>query len=244
MLYRYLKELDGICASHTSATGMGTDWRDNDPDVEPIVEIYQGDRMSYEYEGAPRAGYDPKGDKKPANIGGWEPKGFINHALDKGYKLGFQSSSDHWSTHISYCIVLAEKHDRAGILDAFKQAPLLRRHRQHHPRRAQRRAPHGRRVQGGRGAEAGRPRDRHGRPGGGGRCCSDSKVVDVLKADGKEYKATWTDPKPAAGKHYYYVRVTQKDKRAGVGFADVDRLGAVTAVGGRGPDRVQCRKTD
>ena len=51
MLYRYLKELDGICASHTSATGMGTDWRDNDPEVEPIVEIYQGDRMSYEIRG-------------------------------------------------------------------------------------------------------------------------------------------------------------------------------------------------
>ena len=40
----------------------------------------------------------------------------------------------------------------------------------------------------------------------------DSKVVDVLKADGKEYKGSWTDPKPDAGKHYYYVRVTQKDK--------------------------------
>jgi len=25
----------GICASHTSGTGMGTDWRDNDPEVEP-----------------------------------------------------------------------------------------------------------------------------------------------------------------------------------------------------------------
>ena len=33
-----------------------------------------------------------------------------------------------------------------------------------------------------------------------------------LKADGKEYKGSWTDPKPAAGKHYYYVRATQKDK--------------------------------
>src|SRR5206468_7968792 len=81
MLYRYLKEFDGICASHTSATGMGTDWRDNDPQVEPIVEIYQGDRMSYEYEGAPRSGYDPQGDKKPAQLGGWQPKGFLDHAL-------------------------------------------------------------------------------------------------------------------------------------------------------------------
>src|SRR5437899_646996 len=71
MLYRYLKEMDGICASHTSATGMGTDWRDHDDALEPIVEIYQGDRMSYEKENAPRAGYDPKSEKLPANIGGW-----------------------------------------------------------------------------------------------------------------------------------------------------------------------------
>src|SRR5439155_5568867 len=121
MLYRYLRELDGICAVHTSATGMGTDWRDNDPLVEPIVEIYQGDRMSYEHEDAPRAGYDPKTGKEPANIAGWFPKGFINHAFEKGYRLGFQSSSDHWSTHISYCIVLAERHDREAILAAMKQ---------------------------------------------------------------------------------------------------------------------------
>src|SRR5205814_6995014 len=36
MLYCYLRELGGICASHTSATGMGTDWRDNYPVAEPI----------------------------------------------------------------------------------------------------------------------------------------------------------------------------------------------------------------
>ena len=41
--------------SHTSATGMGTDWRDNDPEVEPVVEIYQGHRQSYEHLGAPAA---------------------------------------------------------------------------------------------------------------------------------------------------------------------------------------------
>src|SRR5207253_3240918 len=121
MLYRYLREFGGICASHTSATGMGTDWRDNDPAVEPIVEIYQGDRMSYEAEGAPRAGYEPKTGKAPANIAGWYPKGFINLALQKGYKLGFQASSDHWSTHISFFIILSEKRDRASLLEAVKK---------------------------------------------------------------------------------------------------------------------------
>ena len=32
MLYRYLKQFNGVTASHTSGTNMGTDWRDNDPD--------------------------------------------------------------------------------------------------------------------------------------------------------------------------------------------------------------------
>ena len=31
MLYDYLKTFNGVCASHTSATDMGTDWRDNHP---------------------------------------------------------------------------------------------------------------------------------------------------------------------------------------------------------------------
>ncbi len=53
MLYDYLREHNGICASHTSATGMGTDWRDVNPALEPFVEIYQGHRQSYEYLGAP-----------------------------------------------------------------------------------------------------------------------------------------------------------------------------------------------
>src|SRR5206468_1457779 len=30
-------------------------------------------------------------------------------------------SSDHWSTHISYFVVLAEKHDRAAILEATRK---------------------------------------------------------------------------------------------------------------------------
>ena len=44
-----------IAISHTSGTdSMGTDWRDNDPGIEPVVEIYQGARNSYETLGAPR----------------------------------------------------------------------------------------------------------------------------------------------------------------------------------------------
>jgi len=213
MLYRYLKEFDGICAVHTSATGMGTDWRDNDPKVEPLVEIYQGDRNSYEKEETPRAGYDPKSGKKPANIAGWFPKGYVNNALAKGYRLGFESSSDHWSTHISYCVALAEKHDRAGIMAALKQrhsygatdniildvqcgehlmgdefkmkeAPVLKVH-----------------------VVGTAPLARID-------VIKDGEVVEILRpeqANSSEYKDEWKDPKPQAGVHYYYVRVQQKD---------------------------------
>ena len=35
-------------------------------------------------------------------------KGFVNLALLKGYRLAFESSSDHISTHISYAVAIAE----------------------------------------------------------------------------------------------------------------------------------------
>lgn len=115
MLYKYLHHFQGICASHTSATGMGTDWRDNDPVVEPFVEIYQGDRQNYERPGAPRC---PTAEY---SIGGWEPKGFVNLALQKGYRLAFQCSSDHLSTHLSYSHVYAEDLSREGLIKAIKE---------------------------------------------------------------------------------------------------------------------------
>jgi hypothetical protein len=114
MLYDYLREFDGVCASHTSGTDMGTDWRDNDPKVEPIVEIFQGCRQSYEMPGAPRS------NTADNSIGGWRPFGFVSLALKKGYRLGFESSSDHGSTHISYCNVWVEEPTREAILASMK----------------------------------------------------------------------------------------------------------------------------
>jgi len=116
MLYDYLREHNGICASHTSATGMGTDWRDVNSDFEPFVEIYQGHRQSYEYLGAPRSAR-----RQSESIGGWQPLGMVWNALAMQYKLGFQASSDHISTHISYAVALAEDTTRPAILDAFRR---------------------------------------------------------------------------------------------------------------------------
>jgi hypothetical protein len=210
MLYRYLRELGGICASHTSATTMGTDWRDNDREIEPIVEIYQGDRNSYEFEGAPRAGYSSDSGKKPVQIAGWKPAGFVDHALKKGYRLGFQSSSDHWATHISYCIVLASANDRQSIMAGL---------RKRHCYAATddliadvRSGPH---VMGDEftthappvlkmtviGTLALKVVD----------VIRDSEVIHTYRPAQQKFEATWTDPHPLAGLHYYYVRAEQID---------------------------------
>ncbi|MBS1827897.1 MAG: hypothetical protein JST93_21490 [Acidobacteria bacterium] len=116
-LYDYLRKSGGIAMSHTTGTLMGTDWRDNDQDLEPLVEIYQGDRMSYEHEGAPRA---PKASDKLTQPGGFRAEGYVWNAWAKGYKLGVQASSDHASTHISYAMLLAEDLSREGLLRAIR----------------------------------------------------------------------------------------------------------------------------
>jgi hypothetical protein len=100
---------------HTSGTDMGTDWRDHDPKVEPVVEIFQGGRQSYEMPSAPRS------NSAEDSLGGWRPLGFVSLALEKGYRLGFQASSDHVSTHMSYCNLWVEEPTRQGVLDAFKK---------------------------------------------------------------------------------------------------------------------------
>ena len=117
-LYEYLKKYNGVTMSHTSATGMGTDWRDNDPEVEPLVEIYQGDRVSAEYEGAPKAAVE---EDITSQAGGFRPRGYVWNAWAKGYKLGVQASSDHLSTHISYANLIAEDLSREGLLDAMRK---------------------------------------------------------------------------------------------------------------------------
>jgi hypothetical protein len=115
LFYQYLKKFNGLTASHTSATDMGTDWRDNDPEAEPVVEIYQGMRQNYEMPDAPRS------NSATDSIGGWRPKGFVNLALEKGYKLGFQASSDHISTHQSYANVLVTGDTREALMDGLRK---------------------------------------------------------------------------------------------------------------------------
>lgn len=117
VLYPYLKLTDGIATSHSSATPQGTDWRDNDEALEPMVEIYQGYESNYEHAGAPKAWKE--GDK--AAHQGLRTAGYVWNAWAKGYKLGVQASSDHVSTHTSFACVLAEEFTRKGLVDAMRK---------------------------------------------------------------------------------------------------------------------------
>jgi hypothetical protein len=117
ILYPYLRETKGIATPHSTATEQGTDWRDNDPALEPLVEIYQGFESNYEHAGAPRAWKE--GESKVHQ--GVRPDGYVWNAWAKGYKLGVQSSSDHISTHSSYACILVEDFTRQGLVDAMRK---------------------------------------------------------------------------------------------------------------------------
>jgi hypothetical protein len=117
-LYDYLRKTNGICTLHSSATGQGTNWeKEIDPALEPFVELFQGFHASYEAPGAPRI-VDAKSDIIHTSF---KPDGYVSVALDKGARLGFQASSDHVSTHVSYAFVLAEEFSRKGLIDAMKK---------------------------------------------------------------------------------------------------------------------------
>ncbi len=117
-LYEALRRMGGIAISHTSGTRMGTDWRDNDPEIEPVVEIMQGARTNYEYVGAPLSAKSAEPADAP---GGYRPIGMVRNAWGKGYRLGVTVSSDHGSTHYSYTMVYTDRVTRQGILDAIRR---------------------------------------------------------------------------------------------------------------------------
>ena len=125
--------------SHTGATSMGTDWDKYeriDNQLENIVEIFQGARVSYEALGAPQPTvgmtrtepYTPhkRGVKgfplPPAAIptfGEQYDRGVYQRALHQGHKLGVFASSDHISTHTSFGGVYVKELTREGIIEGF-----------------------------------------------------------------------------------------------------------------------------
>ncbi|MSV27723.1 MAG: hypothetical protein EXQ52_03135 [Bryobacterales bacterium] len=112
-LFRMLKGKKALSIPHTSAwANKQVSWEYNDPDIERVVEIYQGLRSTYEYNGAP----DPAG----RAIYEKDSKNFIWNALEKKLKLGFIASSDHRSTHMSFAAVYVKTLDRDGIFEGLR----------------------------------------------------------------------------------------------------------------------------
>ncbi len=214
-LFWYVRRHGGASIPHTIATGAGTDWRDNDPEVETLMEIYQGMRDTYEYPGAPRpktleATPTVEEDDTP-----YRRHGTAWSALDKGYRLGFIASSDHLSTHVSYACLIAASLSREDLMEAIRA------------RRAYAatdniildvsyRGSDGQHLMGAAFSSSSPVRIRANILGTG-----TVKRVDVIR-DGKIlYTSSPAEPTfnldfvdseaPASGESYYYVRVLQED---------------------------------
>jgi hypothetical protein len=63
----------------------------------------------------------PRANTSADSISGYEGRRVCFNALGKGYQLGFEASSDHISTHISFTNIWVTTPTRAGILDAMKK---------------------------------------------------------------------------------------------------------------------------
>ncbi len=101
---------------------MGTDWRDNDPQVEPVVEIYQGDRQNYEMPDAP-AGPTATAD----SIGGWRPWASSRWPCKKATGWGSIRSVER-STSSDAHVVLQSLGDRADARrESWKPFPQAQR---------------------------------------------------------------------------------------------------------------------
>jgi len=210
LLYEDIRPRNGIAISHTSGTRMGTDWRDNDPDLEPVVEIFQGCRTSYEKLGAPHVVQAKKDDAHMAQAG-YQPEGMVNNAWAKGYKLGIIASSDHGSTHISYAMVYTDDASRKGILDAIRKRHTygatdniildvrMGPHFMGDEFRLTSALPMKIKV---RGTRAIARVD----------IIKDSEVIYSTSPNKRDVEFEFTDKGPVTGKHYYYVRVLQDDE--------------------------------
>lgn len=207
LLYEELRKSGGLSIPHTSGSpGMGTDWRDNDKDLEPVVEIYQGDRINYESPDAPRG---PAGWNRNAP-GGFQEAGTVWNAWKKGYKLGVISSSDHLSTHISYAMVYTPGQDRKSIFEAIRA-----RHTYGATDNIVLEFRAGDRFMGDafdtRRPVALRIKVRGTAPVAKVRLIRDAAYVHTFEPGKQEASLEYLDREKLTGEHWYYVRVEQAD---------------------------------
>lgn len=210
LLYEDIRPRNAVAISHTSATRMGTDWRDNDPQLEPVVEIFQGARTNYEKIDAPLAA-EPSKDGPHVKQAGYQPAGFVDNAWAKGYKLGIVTSSDHGSTHISYAMVYTPDTSRQGILDAIRKRHTygamdniildvrMGSHFMGDEFATQQALPIQVKVNAPKNIAA-------------VHIVKDSQIIYSTQPNARQASFTFTDKGDVKGRHYYFVRVEQTDK--------------------------------
>lgn len=200
-LYPWLKEQGGaLTAAHTPAYAKGEErgtWTYNDRDVEPVAEIFQAMRRSYER--------PDQGVAEEASL--W-------HALKKGHRLGFIASSDHMSTHQSFACVWAKDKTRESIFEAIKARRTFA---------ATGRIAVDFRIGDAVMGEEVRLRKEESnavrlniRVAGTNRISEiqvvrSGKVIHRMSPGNRDVNTTYEDNKPLPGESYYYIRVRQID---------------------------------
>ncbi len=238
-LWGALKKYGGPVSiiSHTGATGMGTDWDKYeriDNQLENIVEIFQGARVSYEALGAPQptvglkrtepytpSGRGPKGfPKPPAPIEDFRNeghnRGVYQRALHNGFKLGVFASSDHISTHTSFGGVYVKELTREGIIEGFNARRTVAATDKIFMEFTVNGAELGSVIQ----SKGGGSPELKIRVNGTApitrvtvvRNERDHKTFFPEKSD---FAATWKDPEPVEGESRYYLRIEQADGNMG-----------------------------
>jgi hypothetical protein len=108
-LYRALGSQDAFAIPHHPAdVARKVDFTECDPKLVRLVELYQAQRGSYEFDGC------FKQSRQAHAVGS-----FATDALKLGLKVGFIASSDH-GEGTSYACVLAEALDRGHVFDALR----------------------------------------------------------------------------------------------------------------------------
>ena len=197
-LYPWLKQRDGaFTIAHTPAYSRakqrGT-WDFHDAQVEPVAEIFQGYRQSFE---RPERSLVEE-------VSLW-------YALSKGYRLGFIASSDHQSTHISYACVWATDKSRRALFDAI----LARRTYAATDRIALDfridNTLMGGQTSWNRSKSTLRIRATGTAPIDEVQIIRSGRLLDTLRPNQRLVDIEYTDPHPLPAPCYYYVRVHQTD---------------------------------
>ncbi len=210
LLYEEVRAHNALAIRHTTSTNQGGPWNENDPALEPVVEIFQGARTSSEQAGGPLV-TDPARDTEQMNLIGYRPEGMMSVAWAKGYKLGVIASSDHFSTHISYAMVYTDDPTRKGILEAIRK-----RHTYGATDNIILEVRMGEHFMGDefplRRSEPIRVKARGTRPIVRVDLLKDSKVIYSTEPKQRDVSFQFNDTGDISQRHYYYVRLQQDDR--------------------------------